>query len=69
MHAMSLAGIDINRFKSHSTRIAAVLKALDRGALVNKVMKTGQWKSKTVFDLFYNRLKGFNVAGMILGTD
>ena len=67
MKAMSLAGIDINKFKSHSTKMAAASKALNKGASIDEVMRAGRWKSRTVFDLFYNRSRGLNVVNMILG--
>ena len=67
MKTMGLAGIDINKFKSHSTIIAAASKALDKGASIDEVMTAGRWKSRTVFDLFYNRSRGLNIANLILG--
>ncbi len=68
MKVMSLAGININKFKSHSTRMVAASKVLNKGVSVDKIMRVVRWKSRSVFDLFYNRSKGLNVVGLILET-
>jgi hypothetical protein len=66
MKAMELAGINVDVFKSHSTRMAAASKALDRGASVDEVMRAGRWKSRGVFDTFYNRAKKMDMGKLIL---
>ena len=52
---MSLAGIDTNYFKAHSTRGAGVSKAKRRGANPNQIMLQGDWSNVTTFERFYNR--------------
>ena len=66
--AMKNAGIDIDRFKSHSTRMAVVSKALDLGSSVDDVMRVGRWKSKSVFDKFYNRAKHMDIGNLVLSN-
>jgi site-specific recombinase XerD len=66
MKLMQLAQIDTTKFKSHSTRMSSASKALEKGASVDEVMRAGRWRSKAVFDLFYNRSKHLDVAQLIL---
>jgi hypothetical protein len=39
---MELAGIDVSKYKAHSTRMAAASKALDSSFSVDEVMKQGR---------------------------
>jgi hypothetical protein len=55
LEVMKEAGIDTKVFKAGSVRGAAASKALDNGALVEEVMRQGQWSSLSVFERFYNR--------------
>jgi site-specific recombinase XerD len=55
LSVMQEAGIDTKIFKAGSLRGAAASKALDNGALVEQVMRQGQWSSLSVFEKFYNR--------------
>ena len=41
-------------------------KALDK---VNKIIRARRWKSKEVFDIFYNKAKGLECVNLILGVD
>jgi hypothetical protein len=66
MKAMELAGINTNRFKSHSTRISVASKVIEKGASVDDVMRAGRWRSKEVFEKFYNRSHQLEVANLIL---
>ena len=68
LQAMKSAGIDIDRFKSHSTHMAVVSKALNLGASVNDVMRAGRWKSKSVFDKFYNQAKHMDIGKLVLSN-
>ncbi len=54
MSTMKEAGVDIARYKSHSTRHAAATKAIESGATIDEVMARGGWKSRHVFQEFYN---------------
>jgi integrase len=66
LEAMANAGIDTSIFKSHSTRMAAATRALDNGATVDEVMRTGRWRSRSVFERFYNRAKAVDLKQQIL---
>ena len=57
LKVMTAAGIDTQKFKAHSTRMAAASAAVDKGVEVEDVMKKGRWQSWTVFEKFYNRSK------------
>ena len=46
LEAMELDGVDIQRFKAHSTKMATVSKAINRGASVDEVMQQESWRSK-----------------------
>ena len=63
---MELTGIDVEKFKSHSTCMSVASKALDKGISMDEVMRAGRWRSKTVFDRFYNRSKHLDVVHLIL---
>ena len=68
LQAMKEAGVDVKKFKAHSTRMAVVSKALDLGASVDDVMSSGRWRSKAVFDKFYNRAKHMDIGNLILSN-
>ncbi|KAK3107214.1 hypothetical protein FSP39_009645 [Pinctada imbricata] len=56
---MSKSGIDVSKFKSHSTRSASTSKALKQGLSVAQIMKMANWKSENVFKRFYsNTIEG-----------
>ena len=67
LFVMKEAGIDVNRYKAHSTRAVAASRAIDAGATVDNVMRWGRWKSHCVFMRFYNRsTKRENFTKLIL---
>jgi integrase len=68
LEAMERSGIDITKFKAHSTRMASASKSLDLGASVDEVMKQGRWRSRSVFMAFYNRAKPRNFTSLLLDT-
>lgn len=50
------AGIDINQFKAHSYRSAAVSAAFSRGCSLELILKTADWSSAKNFRKFYLRV-------------
>ena len=52
---LSLAGIDINTYKAHSTRAAASSKAESMGLSIEEVIAKGNWSSKSMFEKFYRK--------------
>jgi len=50
-----LAGIDMQKHRVHDTRKASANAALRSGLDPEDVLWKGGWKSKTVFEEFYNR--------------
>ena len=53
--SMSMAGIDIKRFKSHSTRGASTSAAKRLGVSVNLILKHAGWKKEDSFATYYNK--------------
>ena len=67
---LSLANIDINIFKAHSTRSASTSKAERLGLRVEEIMKQGNWSTKSTFENFYRKpiiSKERNFQSLILG--
>lgn len=52
---MAAAGIDTQRFKAHSVRMAVATKAIQLGMPVDEVMRKGRWRSWQVLRDFYER--------------
>ena len=52
---MRSSGIDTNIFKAHSLRSASSSLAINNGIPIEEVMRQGRWKSRRVFEEFYNR--------------
>ena len=52
---LSLAGIDTQTFKAHSTRSASVSKANTLGVSLTEIIKRGQWTTDSTFRKFYNK--------------
>ena len=48
--------------------MAVVSKVLNLGASVDDVMRSGRWRSKAVFDKFYNRAKHMDIGNLILSN-
>jgi hypothetical protein len=61
---LQAAEIDIKVFKAHSTRATAAFKALDKEASVDSIMRAECWKSKEVFNSFYNQANFLNIANL-----
>lgn len=55
LEVMKLAGINTSIYKTHSIRSATASKAIESGLSVDEVMKKGRWKSRGVFQRFYDR--------------
>ena len=49
------SGIDIDKFKAHSYRSAAVSAAFSRGCSLDLILKTADWSSAKNFKKFYLR--------------
>ena len=52
---LSLAGVNVQAFKSHSTRSAASSGAAVRGASVQDILHRGQWSAASTWQRFYNK--------------
>ena len=52
---MQEAGIDMSKFKAHSTRSAAVSKVPLAGMSVNEIAKLGDWSNASTFYRFYKK--------------
>ena len=52
---MADAGIDLSKFKAHSTRAAAVSKVPLSGLSVMEIVKLGVWSNATTFFKFYKK--------------
>ena len=55
LEQMNAAGIDTEKFKAHTVRMATASKQIDLGEEVTSVMHRGRWSSTGVFQKFYNR--------------
>ena len=68
---MSLAGIDISRFKAHSIRSAATSKALRNGTPIDDVLMMADWSHAGIFFKFYcrsaNESSGFSKTVLDIG--
>lgn len=53
---MSMAKIDISKFKPHSTRSASVSKAKLLGIPIKDILKVGGWSSATCFKKHYDKI-------------
>jgi hypothetical protein len=63
---MNKAGINTKKYKAHSTRMAAASKALNIGFTMDDMMKQRHWRSREVFQKFYNRSKAKNFGSILL---
>jgi len=54
-HTMKAAGIDINIFKTHSTRSASTSAAKAADVPIEDIMSTAGWSSESVFAQYYDR--------------
>ena len=55
LHVMTLAGIDTNKYKSHSTRGASASAAKRLGVPINVIMKQASWRSVQSFAHYYDK--------------
>ncbi|KAM9974036.1 hypothetical protein ACTFIR_009378 [Dictyostelium discoideum] len=55
LSTLSSSGIDISKFKSHSTRSAIASLLLSNNVLFHVVKKMGRWKSNDTVDTFYDK--------------
>ena len=53
--ALEQAGIDIERFKPHSTRAAGSSKTSNKGMNKHTILTMGNWKRGTTWEKFYHR--------------
>ena len=52
---LGAAGIDIDLYKPHSTRSAAVSVAASKEVSINTILQSAGWKSSNTFAKFYKR--------------
>jgi hypothetical protein len=52
---MQLAGIDVSKYKAHSTRSAATSKAKIMGLSAQEIMERANWKRESTFSRFYHK--------------
>ena len=52
---MKEAGIDVDKFKPHSTRSAAASKAKRKEVPIQDILDAAMWKSHTTFAKFYDK--------------
>ena len=52
---MKEAGIDVNTFKSHSTRAASTSTAKPMDVPIEDILKTGGWSTEQTFQKFYRK--------------
>lgn len=55
LNALTMAGIDTDKYKAHSTRGAAASAARAMGASLNAIMRNASWKDARSFAVFYNK--------------
>ena len=52
---MYRSGIDVNKFTSHSVRVASVSKASTNSVPVDTIMKVAGWSNAATFAKFYKK--------------
>ena len=52
---MQDAGIDVNKYKTHSARGAVTSKARQSGVPLNEIMKVAGWATERTFAQFYEK--------------
>ena len=52
---LKMAGMDVEQYKSHSTRGAATSAAYRLGVPLNLILKRASWKSESSFAKYYNK--------------
>ena len=64
---LSLAGVDIMAFSSHSTRAASASAARNRGVSVKDIMDAAGWTRQSTFETYYNKLLPSEFTQAVLG--
>lgn len=69
-NVLSLAGIDITKYKAHSYRGASASAAYNKGCSIREILKTADWKSSKNFHKFYcrNLESGISYNDAVFGT-
>lgn len=68
---LGMSGIDIDRYKAHSTRGAATSKASSMGLRIEDIVSQGNWSNKSTFEKFYKKPidpRGREFQNKILGA-
>ena len=52
---MESAGIEVDKYKAHSTRAAATSKAKKLGLSVEQIVERANWSRVTTFKKFYHK--------------
>ena len=65
---LRLAGIDVARFKPHSTRAAATSAAHCKGVKVADILKVAGWSNEKTFARFYNKPLHASVGSTFSGA-
>ncbi|KAM9952516.1 hypothetical protein ACTFIR_007570 [Dictyostelium discoideum] len=68
LSTLSSSGIDISKFKSHSTRSAMASLLLSNNVPFHVIKKMGRWKSKDTVDTFYDKRIIGEKSGGFLNT-
>ncbi|KAM9967265.1 hypothetical protein ACTFIR_007505 [Dictyostelium discoideum] len=68
LSTLSSSGIDISKFKSHSTRSAMASLLLSNNVPFHVVKKMGRWKSNDTVDTFYDKRIIGEKSGGFLNT-
>ena len=65
-HSLRSAGIDTNRFKSHSYRGAGLSAAFAKGVSIDKIVSSGNWTNNQTFHSYYNAPADDSEVGRII---
>ena len=62
------AGIDTEKFGSHSTRAASTSAAANHGASLVSIMKAAGWSNQKTFSKFYNKTSASNFGQSVMDS-
>ena len=67
---LEAAGVDISKFKGHSTRAASTSHLAERNFKIQDIISSAGWSNETVFQRFYNKpaTSNFNLGKAILNS-
>jgi hypothetical protein len=65
---LKAAGVDMERFSSHSTRGAAATKAPASGVSVESILSAEHWSSESKFTRFYRIDTAINPSASVAGA-